>query len=511
MSDPEPPSTNPGQMPPSPEFPESSRVRCNWHRVRIYFWAVLIAIALWSLGGAYTLRFHPKQFIDRAFARFPFPSTIGEVVWLNSQTLELRYVKLGDFFYADSIILSASLHDLLRHHVAAVKVTGADLFMSNLNKVLSQTKSKSATGLDWTIRQLTVQRSLVMLDFGPQLPPIPVNVGERRPVILNHLHLGVPDNSRPMTEDRVVELENIHFSSPFDPLAPVLSLPLVRIKFSYNEIWHHQIREIDLVRPRLYLGQDLFWFTDEMKKARSNAAARGPEAPWQVGHFGVEYGQLSVNTFGQPRLNFPFFFDTQVDDIRLDQLDRLSAKSIMAIRHFSKHYPEYKIRITDLYGKLEFSVPPGDAKANNVVPTLFIKQISWNEIPVDDAWVSSTFDPTGIYVKMGGNCEKGLMEGNLEVYYTKGFEWNGGFLRPPNRCRTHRGQARGQVRHTHRGDQRQDQRPGKGDRHPAVQRRSKPRQARSADHPVGRPLDGRPARQHDRRAATGVETGPASL
>jgi hypothetical protein len=38
--------------------------------------------------------------------------------------------------------------------------------------------------------------------------------------------------------------------------------------------------------------------------------------------------------------------------------------------------------------------------------------------------VSATFDPTGIYVKLGGDCEKGLLHGNLEVYYTKGFEWD---------------------------------------------------------------------------------------
>jgi hypothetical protein len=247
-------------------------------------------------------------------------------------------------------------------------------------------------------------------------------------VVINYLKFQTPDQSASMIEERMVELENIHFASPFDPLAPVLTLPLTRIRFTYAELWHHKIREIDLVRPNLYLGQDLFWFTDQLKKERANVTATGPDAPWQVGHFEVQYGQLSVNAFGQPRLHFPFFFETQVDDIRLDQLDKITAKSVIAIRHFTKDYPDYKIRVVNLHGKLEFSMPPSDTKANNVVPTVSIDELSWNDIPVTNVWSSVTFDPTGIYARLGGTCEKGLMEGNFEVYYTKGFAWNANFF-----------------------------------------------------------------------------------
>jgi hypothetical protein len=399
-------------------------IRCNWPRVRIYGWAILIVLALWSLGGAFELRFNPKRYVDHILADLPYPSSVGEATWTDPQTLVLSNVKFGDFFYADSIVLSARLRDLLRHHVDAIHVNGGQLYMSQLNKELAKSNHVSGKGLDWTIGQLVLQRGTIMLDFGPDMPPIPVTVGAHRPVILNHLNLGTPNDSKPMTEEQMVELENIRFSSPFDPLAPVLGLPLVRIKFTYSELWHHQIRTIDLVRPNLYLGQDLFWFTDEIKRTRAKEPATGPQSPWQVNQFRIEYGRLSVNTFGQPRLTFPFFFDTEVNGIRLDQLDKLTAKNVIAIRHFSHGYPEYKIKVVNLYGKLEFSVPPTDAKANNVVPTVHIDEISWNDIPVTQAWVSATFDPTGIYAKMGGVCEKGLMEGNLEFYYIKGFEWN---------------------------------------------------------------------------------------
>lgn len=395
----------------------------HWPRCRIYFWAILLVMGLWLLGTVYSIRFTPSQFINQALAQLPFPASAGQAEWINDDTLLLRNVKLGKFFYADTVIINAKLRDLLRHHVKTLKIYDTNFYMSEFDKELAQSKGGGG-GLDWTIGELTIRRGVVSLNFGAQMPPVQVTVGSRRPVILNHLHLGTPDHSKSMTEERVVELENIHFASPYDALSPVLNLPLVRIEFTYEELWRHRLRRIDLVRPNLFLGQDLFWFTDEIKKERAREAATGPEAPWEIGQFAVEYGRLSVNTFGQPRLNFPFFFDTEVNEIRLDQLDKISVKSVIAIRHFTKDYPEYKIKINDLHGKIEFSLPPSDAKANNVVTTLDINSISWNDIAVTKPWISVTFDPTGIYAKMGGNCEKGLMDGNFEVYYTKGFQWN---------------------------------------------------------------------------------------
>jgi hypothetical protein len=39
-----------------------------------------------------------------------------------------------------------------------------------------------------------------------------------------------------------------------------------------------------------------------------------------------------------------------------------------------------------------------------------------------------TFDPTGIYGKLNGKCERGLLTGNFEIYYLKGFTWNADFF-----------------------------------------------------------------------------------
>jgi hypothetical protein len=401
--------------------------RHRWRRARLYGWGVLLVLAMWLCAAAYVFRVHPERGVLFALAQLPYPASVGQVSWKDAQTLQLTDINIGDFFYAYSIVVSASLHDLLRFHLAAVTINGPQLYMAALDKSMTDHPSRSG-GVPLTIDTLTIRRGTLMIDGGPDMPSIPVRIGALRPVIIHYLKLQTPDASKSMTEERMVELENIHFASPFDPLAPVLSLPLTRVRFTYAELWHHQIREVDLIHPNLYLGQDLFWFTDQVKKERASTPAAGPSSPWHIGHFAVQYGQLSINAFGQPQVHFPFFFETEVDDIRLDQLDKITVKSVIAIRPLTKDYPEYKIQVVNLQGRLEFSLPPSDAGANNVVNTTHIDELAWNEIPVTDVWSSVTFDPTGIYAKLGGHCEKGLMEANLEVYYTKGFTWNANFF-----------------------------------------------------------------------------------
>jgi hypothetical protein len=147
-----------------------------------------------------------------------------------------------------------------------------------------------------------------------------------------------------------------------------------------------------------------------------------------VGHFGVAFGRLAINAFGQPVAELPFFFGTQVNDIRLDQLDKISAKSVIAINRLDQSYPDYKIKITDLEGRLYFSLPLTDANANNVVNTITVKKVSWNGIPVTDASSTVTFDSEGVYGKVHGVCQGGQMTGNFEFYYAKGFDWNADFF-----------------------------------------------------------------------------------
>jgi hypothetical protein len=414
----------PTQSPEAPPPPEPVVLRINWHRVRVYLLSILLMVTMWFGATVVTIRLHPQRVVDGLLAQLPFYSSTGNVYWVNRRTLKIDDVKLGGFFYADSIIVVASPIGLWRHHVAKVEVIGGQLFTKPLYAAMDQIGAGNSNGLDWVIGRLEISRGTVMLDNLVADTSIPVRLGVRNPIVLNGLRLGKPDASPEMMQERMAEIVNVAIVSPVDPLSPVFFFPLTRVRFTYAEIWHHHIREIDLVRPTMFLGEDLFWLTKEFKSANTPTATQGPAAPWVVAHLEVQYGQLAVNAFGQPVVHFPFYFDTKVDDIRLDQLDQISAKASIPIQHLNQNYPDYKVRIVDLHGNLYFSWPPSDPTANNVYNHIQIAELSWNNIPVKDLDTSLTFDPNGVYGKLYGKCEGGQLAGNFEFYYSKGFTWN---------------------------------------------------------------------------------------
>ena len=433
MSDPIPPAE---PNPPAGETPSPKPARrcCNWHRVRVYTWSILICAGMWFCAVEFVVRFYPKVAVDHMLAQLPFPSTTGKVYWINRRTLSIHDLKIGDFFYAERVIVTASPFGLYRHHIAKVQILGGQLFTKPLYAAMEKAGPGSGKGIDWVIGRLEISRGTLMLNNLLADTSIPVRLGVRYPIILRALRLGAPDSSPDMDVEQTVEIGQVNIVSPFDPLSPVFAFPLTRVRFSYTELWHHHIRGIEMIKPTMFLGEDLFWLAREFKAQRKPDTTKGPEAPWLFSHFVVQYGQVAVNVFGQPAVHFPFYFDTQVNDIRLDQLDKISAKAKIPIREFSHNYPDYKVRIVNLSGDLAFNLPVTDANANNVSNTIYIDELSWNNIPATKVWTSLTFDPNGVYGKMGGTCEGGEVTGNFEFYYSKGFTWNANLFADKINC-----------------------------------------------------------------------------
>ena len=392
-------------------------------------------VTMWACATLLMIRLHPERIIHAMLAQLPYSSDTGSIYWLNRRTLVINDFKFGGFFYADQIVVTASPIGLWRHHIAKIQVYGGQLFTKPLYTALEKAGPGSGGGIDWVIGRLELSRGTAVLDDMVADTSIQVRLGVRRPIILTGLRLGKPDSSPEMSEERVLEIGQVNIVSPVDPVSPVLAFPLTKVRFTYTEIWHHQIRGIEMIRPTIYLGEDLFWLTKQFKAGQKQTTTQGPRAPWVVGHFEVNYGRLAVNAFGQPVLRFPFYFTTQVDNIRLDQLDQISAKSTIPFEKFSKYYPEYKVRVVDLTGNLYFSWPPSNANANNVYNRFKIKELAWNDIPVKDVDFNVTFDPDGVYGKLtNGTCEGGLLNGNFEFYYTKRFAWNADFFMNKVNC-----------------------------------------------------------------------------
>ena len=412
--------------------PPKPRRGVNWHRVRVYFWSILLMAAMWVCGTVLAIRLHPKEVVDRFLAELPFSSSTGRVFWVNRRTLEVEDLRIGakgdlkngQFFYARSIIITASPFGLWQHHIAKVQIAESQVLMKALYAALDAAGTGSGKGIDWSIGRLEITRGTIIMDNLLEDTAIPVTIGRRHPVVLTGLRLGQPDSSPEMNEPRVLEIGSVSIASPVDPTSPVFYFPLTRVTYTYSEVWHHRFRKIEMIRPTLFLGEDLFWLTKQFKGSSVAKPAEGPSSPWRVGRLEVAFGQLAVNAFGQPVVHLPFYFNTKVDDIRLDQLDQISAKSTVAIQRLDQDYPDYKVRIVNLHGKLFFSWPPTDEKANNVVNTVSIDELSWNEIPATDCSTTVTFDPNGVYGTLYGKCEGGQVSGNFEFYYSKGFTWN---------------------------------------------------------------------------------------
>jgi hypothetical protein len=451
---PDAPSPAPEAAPSLPAAAKTAPRKCNWHRVRVYTWGILLVFTMWFCGIMVEIRYHPISMINRALAELPYPSSAGSAQWLNRRTLEVDNVKIGNFFNADSLIITASPFYLWRHHLAKVQVTGAQLYAKELttsleksapngtsgwnaknifNKIVAFFAGYSDDGLDWVIGRLEINRGTLMLNNLIENTAIPIRLGVRHPIVLTTLRLGKPDSSPGMSEERTVQIGAVSISSPFDPLTPVFYFPLTQVTYTYTEIWHHHIRRVEMMHPTMFLGEDLFWLTKQLRSGKPKPAT-GVEAPWLLGEFKVDYGRLAVNAFGQPVVHFPFFIETKVDDIRLDQLDKISVKSSVNIANLTQDYPEYKVNIRNLHGKLYFNWPPSDAKANNVTNDIYIDAISWNGIPAKQVYSSVTFDPNGVYGKLYGMCEGGQLSGNFEFYYAKGFTWNADFFAQKVNC-----------------------------------------------------------------------------
>jgi len=436
MSEPTPPPSPEPAPAPDASATKAERRACNWHRVRVYSYSIILMVTMWFCATMLTIRFHPERIVHRLLAELPYSSSTGRVYWENRRTLVIEDFKIGGFFYAYRVTLIASPFGLWRHHIAEVKIAGGQLYTGPLYDALSQGGQGNSDGLDWIIGRLELTRGTVMLDNILPNNSIPIRLGVRHPIVLTGLRLGKPDATPEMDQERTVEIGAVNISSPMDPLAPVFFFPLTKITYTYREIWHHQIREFDMVRPTIYLGEDLFWLTKELKaQQKERVTGTGVGAPWTIGHFEVSFGRMAFNAFGQPVVRFPFYYNTQVDNIRFDQLDQISAKTTINIADLTQDYPDYKVEIEHLNGKVYFNWPPTDANANNAGYSLSIQEISWNNIPAKNVNVGVYFDPQGVYGKLtNATCEGGLLNGNFEFYYADNFKWNADFFAQKVNC-----------------------------------------------------------------------------
>lgn len=429
--------------------PNSNSPRRWYQKKRTYAALILTALLACALALVLLLMYWPTEVVLRALDVTRAPVTIRKVEWQEG-ALTLRGVRVGKGAHDESsenVFFSAArisvrwhwVELLLAGRIASVELRKPQIWVARLNKAQGNGGGGGLSG-NWSITSLKIDSGTLMLDnLGADIPAVPITVGREKPVEFRDVRIS--GTGVGIDREQVATVEKLTINSPYDPMSPVLFFDAINVTFTWEELRRSEIRKVELIGPIIYLGPDLFWFTDRFGKQRQDGhgkdqvaansngnAADETATPWKIHDFQVRAGKLAVNAFGQPGVTLPFTFVSSAKDIRLDQLDKISINNKVIIPSQDRFYPEYKIRWREMRGEIAFSLPLGDKNADNVVNTIHIKSISWNDLEVTDAWSSVTFDRTGIYGRMEGHCYKGLLTADFAVLFQNGYPWEGHFF-----------------------------------------------------------------------------------
>lgn len=351
--------------------------------------------------------------------------------------LVVRDLAVNDFARIDYLEFNWSLSSLAKRTLDALWVRGLEIHLGRMQAALAARKPASAdTGpapaFPFTLRKLIIADSRLILDnLGPGIPPLPVRLGEITPLVFNDLHLGGSSTDPAAQEVQIADIEDLTLYSPYEQFSPVLTFRRIRIGFSWAGIERQQLDLLLLEEPIIYVGPDLFWFSDQLKEAAAQAQATSsgpPTLPWTVNNFEIRAGGLILTGDGRQSLRLPLIFETRETGLVLSDFSELRlSRAGFTIPLTNLAYPEYQVRVEGLQGQLFFSLPVeerGKKDLSNLTPTLKIAKASWKGLEVSDLVVSATFDRQGIYGAIYGQCYQGQINGGFTILLDQAMSWN---------------------------------------------------------------------------------------
>jgi hypothetical protein len=225
-----------------------------------------------------------------------------------------------------------------------------------------------------------------------------------------------------------VELADIIVPSPRDPFTEVLTLRSIFLKFTLAGILRSELEEVKILHPVIHVGEDLFLYMEDAKK-RFGGDETGSKAEgkgWKIRQFEVAFGSLVIGSSGRRQYGLPLNFYTTAENVALDDLASLSIKGGLQIPALEYNFPTYQLELQTKPGELLFSYPP-ESGVENIVGTVGIKKLRWQQYTADDAWVSATFDRSGINASFGASIYSGIVEGGLSFFFEDTSPWIGWF------------------------------------------------------------------------------------
>ena len=217
---------------------------------------------------------------------------------------------------------------------------------------------------------------------------------------------------------QTLELTDIAIPSPLDPFTKVLTLRSVFIRFTLARILHHEIDEVTVLHPKIFIEEDLFAYMDDARSRMKSDSSTG----WKIGKLDVKFGSLVIGSGGRSQYGLPLNFQTTAENVRLDDLASLKLSGSLEIPAQEYKFPAYQLEATTLPGEIRFSYPP-DKRVSNVVGTVKVKNIRWRQFQSRDSWISVTFDRSGINGEFGGSIYGGQTLGGFSFLFDENSPW----------------------------------------------------------------------------------------
>lgn len=231
-----------------------------------------------------------------------------------------------------------------------------------------------------------------------------------------------------LDEVHTLEFADFEIRSPVNRAVRILTLRSVFVRFTINELLRSEIREVVILRPTIYLNQDLFIYMEQQTQRNGQSAPPGEGMAtarnWRIGELEAKFGRLVIGAGTDRDVGLPLGFETRVQNLSFENLADLQIDAALQIPRQSYVFETYQIELIDVEGDLQFSYPP-EAGVQNLVQKLDIHGIRWRQFEAGASWISVTFDRQGINGLFGGELYTGYLNGGFSFFFQNQSPWIG--------------------------------------------------------------------------------------
>lgn len=294
----------------------------------------------------------------------------------------------------------------------------------------------------WRINRVAIADTYITLHrLTPGLPPVKFAV--------NYDVWDMPLQPKHLVgrlEPQKIELSHLSLRSPFDPLREVAIMNTIFIHFTLDGLLAGRIERVEVLNPTLMVGEDLFWYVDYYRKYAAGelpadepaprivssddnfafqAAASMEVAPpsgggWTLEELAVTGGKLVIAPKGVPLPGiprpFPFSFVTRLENGQFE--------AELEIPSDTYTWESLKLEFENLRGHVLFNLPHKQV-SNNLTETFHVDKIRYQQLHIENCFLTVTYDAAGIYGQFGGEAYDGYVKGAFNIYNDTSFTWDG--------------------------------------------------------------------------------------